>query len=133
MRRLILASVVALTFSGAAFAAEKQTTPTTAAKFVPVPQDAVLSYNLIGLNVMDGSNNTVGEIKDLAFEHGKLSSYILSVGGFLGMGEHYVSVEPSSVALGYDEGAKKWKAIIGATKEQLKAAPEFKYDGKFKR
>jgi hypothetical protein len=27
----------------------------------------------------------------------------------------------------------KWKAMINATKDQLKAAPEFKYEDKFKR
>ena len=55
------------------------------------------------------------------------------VGGFLGMGERYVVVDPSSVALTYDTGAKKWKASVNASKDALKAAPEFKYDGKFKR
>ncbi|MBL7406095.1 PRC-barrel domain-containing protein, partial [Escherichia coli] len=88
------------------------------------PQDAVLSYNLIGLNVTDAQNNTVGEIKDLVIDNEKLAGYIVSVGGFLGMGERYVAVAPSSIAIGYDADAKKWKAIIGASKDQLKAAPE---------
>ncbi len=59
----------------------------------------MLSYNLIGLNITDAENNTVGEIKDLAIVHEKLVGYIVSVGGFLGMGERYVAVSPSSVAL----------------------------------
>ena len=92
--------MIALTVSGAAFAAERQ-------RRSCVPQDAILSDNLIGLIVMDGSNKTVGGIKDLASENGKLTSSILSVGGFLGMSEHDASVHPSSVSLGYDEGAKK--------------------------
>lgn len=133
MRRLVLASLAAAMLAGPALAAEnKSAPPTTAPKFVNVPQDAVLSYNLIGLNVTDAQNNTVGEIKDLVIEQQKLTGYILSVGGFLGMGEHYVVVSPDSVSLGYDADAKKWKAIIGASKDQLKSAPEFKYEGKFK-
>jgi hypothetical protein len=132
MRRLILATLAVTALAGPALAAN-DTPPTVAPKFESVPQDAVLSYNLIGLNITDAANNTVGEIKDLAIVHDKLVGYIISVGGFLGMGEHYVAVSPSSVALGYDADAKKWKAIIGATKDQLKSAPEFKYDGKFKR
>lgn len=132
MRRLILATVAAAALAGPAFAAN-QAPPNVAPKFESVPQDAVLSYNLIGLNITDAHNNTVGEIKDLVIDHEKLTGYIVSVGGFLGMGEHYVAVSPSSIALGYDADAKKWKAIIGATKDQLKSAPEFKYDGKFKR
>ena len=132
MRRLVLTALAAATLPGPAFAANEA--PATAApKFEAVPQDAVLSYNLIGLNVTDAQNNTVGEIKDLAINHDKLVGYIVSVGGFLGMGEHYVAVSPSSIAIGYDADAKKWKAVIGASKDQLKAAPEFKYDGKFKR
>ncbi|CAA2154812.1 hypothetical protein MBRA_00490 [Methylobacterium brachiatum] len=132
MRRLVLATLAASALAGPALAANTAP-PTVAPKFESVPQDAVLSYNLIGLNITDAENNTVGEIKDLAIVHEKLVGYIVSVGGFLGMGERYVAVSPSSVALGYDADAKKWKAIIGATKDQLKSAPEFKYDGKFKR
>ncbi|MHC2105544.1 PRC-barrel domain-containing protein [Methylobacterium sp. CM6246] len=132
MRRLVLATLAAAALAGPALAANT-TPPTAAPKFESVPQDAVLSYNLIGLNITDAQNNTVGEIKDIAIHNEKVVGYIVSVGGFLGMGEHYVAVSPASVALGYDADAKKWKAIIGATKEQLKSAPEFKYDGKFKR
>ncbi|WP_457103896.1 PRC-barrel domain-containing protein [Methylobacterium sp. P5_C11] len=132
MRRLVLAAVAAAALAGPAFAAN-EATPTAAPKFETVPQDAVLSYNLIGLNVTDSQNNTVGEIKDLVIDQGKLAGYIVSVGGFLGMGEHYVAVSPASIAISYDANAKKWKAVIGASKDQLKSAPEFKYDGKFKR
>ena len=136
MRRLALATLagtlsVAL-LAGPVLAAADATPATVAPKFETVPQDAVLSYNLVGLNVTDAKNNTVGEIKDLVLENQALKGYILSVGGFLGLGEHYVAVTPGSVALGYDADAKKWKAVIGATKDQLKSAPEFKYDGKFK-
>ena len=133
MRRTVLALVAAAALTGPVLAANEATTPTVAPKFQNVPADAVLSYNLIGLTVMDGQQASVGEIKDLVIEGGTLKGYIISVGGFLGLGERYVVVDPSSVALGYDEGAKKWKAIIGASKDQLKSAPEFKYEGKFKR
>jgi hypothetical protein len=132
MRRFVLATLAVAALSGPVFAADNAP-PTVAPKFETVPQDAVLSYNLIGLNVTDAQNNTVGEIKDLVIDHEKLAGYIVSVGGFLGLGERYVAVSPASIALGYDADAKKWKAIIGASKDQLKSAPEFKYDGKFKR
>lgn len=133
MRRLILTGLVAAAFAAPAHAeSAKPATPPATVKFVPVPQDAVLSYNLVGLTVVDGSDSTVGEIKDLVIEKGQLVGYITSVGGFLGMGERYVVLDKGSVALTYDESAKKWKASVNASKEQLKAAPEFKYDGKFK-
>lgn len=134
MRRLALALAAVAALSGPALAVENdQKTPTRAPEFTSVPKDAVLSYNLIGLNVVDGQQNSVGEIKDIVIENGQLAGYILSVGGFLGLGERYVAVKPDSVSLGYDADGKKWKAIIGASKDQLKAAPEFKYEGKFNR
>ena len=132
MRRLVLATLAAAALAGPALAANT-TPPTVAPKFESVPQDAVLSYNLIGLNITDAENNTVGEIKDLVIEKGALAGYILSVGGFLGMGEHYVAVSPSSVHVAWDNTANKWKATVNASKDQLKSAPEFKYDGKFKK
>ncbi|KQP75772.1 photosystem reaction center subunit H [Methylobacterium sp. Leaf111] len=133
MRRLVLALAAVTALTGPVLAKDEAPTPPTTVKFAPVPQDAVLSYNLIGLNVVDGTNSNVGDIKDLVIEKGRLTGYIMSVGGFLGVGERYVVVDPSSVALTYDAGAKKWKASVNASKDALKAAPEFKYDGKFKR
>ncbi|MEP9372353.1 PRC-barrel domain containing protein, partial [Mesorhizobium sp. KR1-2] len=56
-----------------------------------------------------------------------------SVGGFLGMGEHYVVVSPSALKIFYLENDKKWTATMNATKEELKSAPEFKYEGRWKR
>ena len=35
--------------------------------------------------------------------------------------------------ISYNEIDRKWKATMNTSKEMLKAAPEFKYDGKFKR
>ena len=56
-----------------------------------------------------------------------VDALILSVGGFLGMGEHYVAVSPSSVNVRYDQKNDKWLASMNTTKDALKAAPEFKY------
>ena len=132
MRKFAYAVIAgAALVSGSALA--QTAVPATAAKVMAVPMDASLSYNLIGLDVYDGANNKVGDIKDLVIEKGMLAGYILSVGGFLGMGEHYVAVSPSTVGLAYNETDKKWKATINATKDELKAAPQFTYEGKFKR
>ena len=114
---------VALLAPTASFA--QSAMPATDTKVITVPQDATLSYNLIGLNVYDGANANVGEIKDLIIEKSQLAGYVLSVGGFLGMGEHYVAVGPNAVGLTYNATDKKWKAAINLTKDQLKAAPQF--------
>ncbi|MBC7584581.1 PRC-barrel domain containing protein [Tardiphaga sp. vice352] len=97
------------------------------AKFSTVAKDEMFSSKLKGLNITNQKNETVGEITDLAFKNDKIAAMILSVGGFLGMGEHYVAVAPSSVNVKYDEKNNKWMATMNTTKDALKAAPEFKY------
>jgi len=44
-----------------------------------------------------------------------------------------VVVAPSAVKVVYSENDKKWSATMDTTKEALKAAPEFKYEGRWKR
>ncbi|MGY3453977.1 PRC-barrel domain-containing protein [Bradyrhizobium sp. USDA 4353] len=107
-------------------------TSSTTATYVTVPSQAELSSNLVGLDVYNSSNKDIGEIKDIALDqNGRTAAYIVSVGGFLGMGEHYVAVKPSAVKITYDGGQKKWHASMNATADQLKSAPEFKYQGKW--
>jgi hypothetical protein len=130
MRYLVIALAAATALSSGAFA--QSATPTATAKYANVPDNAVLGYNLIGLHVQDRADFTVGEIKDVVLEKGHLVGYILWVGGPIGLGERYVVLDPASVGLTWDDAGKKWKAIINATKDELKAAPEFKYEGKFK-
>jgi PRC-barrel domain len=100
------------------------------AKFSSVAKDEMFSSKLKGLSVTDQKDETIGEITDLAIKNHEVNALILSVGGFLGMGEHYVAVSPSSVNVRYDEKNSKWLASMNTTKEALKAAPEFKYPSK---
>lgn len=97
------------------------------AKFATVAKDEMFSSKLKGLNITNQANETVGEITDLAFKNDKIAAMILSVGGFLGLGERYVAVSPASVNVKYDEKNDKWMATMNTTKDALKAAPEFKY------
>jgi opacity protein-like surface antigen len=97
------------------------------AKFSTVSKDEMFSSKLKGLNVTNQKDETVGEITDLAVKNHQIDALILSVGGFLGMGEHYVAVSPSSVNVRYDQKNDKWLASMNTTKDALKAAPEFKY------
>ena len=97
------------------------------AKFSTVSKDEMFSSKLKGLNVYNQKEESIGEITDLAIKNHQVDALILSVGGFLGMGEHYVAVSPSSVNLRYDTKNDKWLASMNTTKDALKAAPEFKY------
>lgn len=98
------------------------------AKFSTVAKDEMFSSKLKGLNVYNQKDEKVGEITDLAIGKGEqIQAMILSVGGFLGVGEHYVAVSPASVRVSYNKDKDTWSAKMNTTKEALKAAPEFKY------
>ena len=97
------------------------------AKFSTVSKDEMFSSKLKGLNVYNQKDESVGEIADIAIKNNQIDALILSVGGFIGMGEHYVAVSPSSVSVRHDAKNDKWLASMNTTKEALKAAPEFKY------
>lgn len=125
-------AILSLAFAVAAFSATAQTATTQSEFFAAQPTD-VLSYNLIGLNITNQAKENIGEIKDLILSNNQLKGYILSVGGFLGIGERYVAFKPSAVQITYSDGDKKWFAVMNATKDELKAAPEFKYEGRWKR
>ena len=109
-----------------------QPVPNEGPNFVQVQSSNMLSSNVVGLDIYNSQNNDIGKIQDIAFDSSKqVTAYILSVGGFLGMGTHYVAVNPGSVMVAYDAQNKTWKATMHATKDQLKSAPEFKYDGQW--
>jgi sporulation protein YlmC with PRC-barrel domain len=117
------------------------------------------SSKLVGLNVYNNNNEKIGDINEIILDKtGKVDNVILGVGGFLGMGTHYVAV--SFDKLKWDEqpvrtsstsskspatttgsstttaanssrsSSNNWypdHAVYDATKDQLKAMPEFKY------
>lgn len=77
----------------------------------------------IGTNVVNGAGETIGEIDDiLVSSDGKQPYAVLSIGGFLGIGDHFVVVTYESLRF-----ADKTVTLSGATKEELKMLPEFKY------
>jgi sporulation protein YlmC with PRC-barrel domain len=135
------------------------------------------SSKLIGVDVYNEANEKVGDIEELILDKsGKVEHVVLGVGGFLGMGEHYVAVafdklkwvsEPARSttastapagtppATNADSNARtaadgttktttgaattrpvrtaneQWypdHAVLNATKDQLKAMTQFKYN-----
>jgi sporulation protein YlmC with PRC-barrel domain len=127
MRNLVLAA--SLSFCALAGAAAAQS---SAPHFINLQGGDILSSNVVGLEVYDNQKNDLGKIQDVAFDGSKsVKGYILSVGGFLGMGTRYVAVDPGSLNIQYDANAKKWRASMNATKDELKNAPEFKYQGQW--
>lgn len=95
--------------------------------FASIPPGEELSSKVVGLDVYNNANQNIGKIKDIAFDQTGVKAYIVAVGGFLGMGDHYVAVQPSAVNLSFDASSQKWHAAMNTNADQLKAAPEYKY------
>ncbi len=95
--------------------------------FASVPVTARMSSSLVGLPVYDQEKQDVGTIKDVAYANSHVQAYIIGVGGFLGMGDHYVAVKPSAMNISYDHSDNKWHAVVDATPDQLKSAPAYNY------
>ena len=129
MKKIVLIAASLALLASPTFAQDSKTVGTAPAdaKFSTVSKDEMFSSKLKGLNVYNQKDESIGEITDLAIKNHQVDALILSVGGFLGMGEHYVAVSPSSVKVSYDQKNDKWLASMNTTKDALKAAPEFKY------
>jgi opacity protein-like surface antigen len=129
MKKIVLIAASLALLASPAFAEDTKTTGTAPAdaKFSTVSKDEMFSSKLKGLTVYNQKDESIGEITDLAIKDHQLDALILSVGGFLGVGEHYVAVSPASVNVRYDSKNDKWRATMSTTKEALKEAPEFKY------
>ena len=78
---------------------------------------------ILGKDVYNDAGDKIGDINDLIVTPSRSLSYaIVGVGGFLGIGEHNVAVPVSK----FKQQMGKI-TLPGATKDALKAAPEFKY------
>ena len=104
-------------------------TATVKLKFVTVKPADITSSKLIGTNVYNNNKETVGEIEDLVIENGKtVTGVIVSVGGFLGLGERYVVLDPSTISVSNKDN--KWAAYVDTDKDTLNKAPTFDYSKK---
>jgi hypothetical protein len=129
MKKIALIATSLALLATPAFAQDARTTGAAPAdaKFETVPVDEMVISKVKGLNVHNQKDLSVGAIADFAIKNNQVDALILSVGGFLGIGEHYVAVAPSSVNIRYDRENDNWLATMNTTKEALAAAPEFTY------
>ena len=78
---------------------------------------------VVGASVTNSSSDSIGKIDDVIISSdGKAPYAILSVGGFLGMGTRVIAIPYESLRF-----ADNKIMLPGATKDSLKALPEFKY------
>jgi sporulation protein YlmC with PRC-barrel domain len=90
----------------------------------------VRASKLIGAAVYNDRNEKVGSVDDLVMgKDNKVDDVIVSVGGFLGIGNKLVSVPYTQLQLGDTKNASSSNKVVmpGATKESLKVQPEFHY------
>jgi sporulation protein YlmC with PRC-barrel domain len=122
-----------------------------------VYSDQWRASKLIGLNVYNDKNEKLGDINELLLDKsGKVEGVVIGVGGFLGMGEHDIKVDMSKLKFVNEPARtasttttttgeatrpsttttrstdKQWypdhAVLSGASKEQLKSMPQFKYN-----
>lgn len=82
---------------------------------------------VIGDGVYNDAGDKIGSVDDLIVRtDDKVVYAIVSVGGFLGIGERLIAV-PYEAFRVVPKGDEERVVLPGATKEQLQKAPEFKY------
>lgn len=103
-----------------------QSTSGSAATISAQKPDQLLASNIKGSDVLGSDDKKIGDVSDILFaKDGKIEAYILSVGGFLGVGAKEVALAPSSVQLVQDKDT--WKLKVSMTKDQLAQAPNFEH------
>jgi sporulation protein YlmC with PRC-barrel domain len=129
LSKFSLATVVLAAMTG--FAQAQQTTGVAPAEQAStlgsLPADASTVTNWYKQDVYDPSETKIGEITDVLVDRdGRIGAFIVSVGGFLGVGEKHVAV-PFNAVHGTQRNGKWW-LTMNANKDALKSAAGFKYD-----
>src|SRR5262245_60605665 len=119
----------------------KQDTPSTTtsstpsagkkAEFVASQKpDQFLASKFKGTDVLGSDNQKIGDVSDILFDkNGKIEAYVVSVGGFLGIGAKDVALAPTAFQMmpGDPNSAtdKSPKLKTSMSKDQLKEAANF--------
>ena len=89
--------------------------PPVIVHFVSTKPADIVSSKLTKTNVYDNQNEKIGEIEDLVIQDGKtITGVVVSAGGFLGMGEHYVLIDPASIVIGKKRHLHEGRSLIPA-------------------
>lgn len=81
---------------------------------------------IIGMKVVNNNNDKLGEVDNMIVSApDNILFAIVSVGGFLGIGEKLVAVPVDDLAFDKD------KVVLNVSKETMEAAPEFHYGDPF--
>lgn len=82
---------------------------------------------LMGRTVYNLQNESIGEVNDLIINDGKtIKAIVVGVGGFLGMGERNVAIDPAAVVLTEQQDGTA-RLVVNTTRDDLKKAPAFNF------
>jgi sporulation protein YlmC with PRC-barrel domain len=104
----------------------EEATPPAEMKFIEVQEaeQFLADDEVIGKNVVNPNDEELGTIADLVMDQEqKLVGVVLSVGGFLGIGEKWVAVPVEQIDFPGDDQPARLQVAV--TKEQLENAPDF--------
>jgi|LNFM01.1.fsa_nt_gb sporulation protein YlmC with PRC-barrel domain len=146
MKASALAACAAILMSSAAIA---QTTPTTPAPTATPPattappartpatetqvkskaptQEVTGAWNakdFMSSRVYNMAGERIGDVNDILVDNGRVTSIVIGVGGFLGIGQKEVAMTPDQVKrMVHSDGETYF--TVNSTKDQLQAAPEY--------
>jgi sporulation protein YlmC with PRC-barrel domain len=126
LKHIVLAAFLTCGASAAYAQPQQAASPpaSTTADSKMAPSATADTRKLIGRNINNADGETIGEIKSIYInKDGKVDSVMVSVGGFLGMGDREVRIAWSDLKIA-DNGEK---VMVNMTKDELKAKPEYRY------
>lgn len=136
-RNLAAVSTLAIALAASSFALPQstmaqergQTAPSAPSGMTtPMPADAaghaIPANKLIGADVTNAKREQVGSIDELLInKSGQVQGLVVSVGGFLGVGDRKVVLPWDGLSI--SRNGDQVVAVASATKDQLKAMPEY--------
>jgi hypothetical protein len=111
---------------GAEEAAAEEAAPPADMSFLEVQEEEqfLADEEVIGKDVRNVMDQEVGTIADLVMDQEqKLVGVVLSVGGFLGIGEKWVAIPVDQIE--FPTRDQPARLLVAVTEEQLKNAPDF--------
>jgi sporulation protein YlmC with PRC-barrel domain len=86
---------------------------------------------VLGVTVYNGQGDAIGKIHDLVMDpQARVATAILSIGGYLGVGDRLVQVPLDTIRFPKDAAAPSAypeKAVLNTSKETLAGMPPYKY------
>jgi sporulation protein YlmC with PRC-barrel domain len=118
--KLLAAAALAVALGGQVLAADPSGTTSP-------PANSISANDLIGVAVVDLQNDKIGKVDDLLIDNrNQVALAVISVGGFLGVGDKLVALPYEDLQIVETDGEPQ--AVAHMTKADLEALPSFQYE-----